>query len=159
LKNKFVLTFLESKFLTEDFNRFTLSFPNNNFKKYNLFVYNLNKHWMLLVVNFIEKKFFFYDSMKHLSKEIDNMIKPLKEFLKIRYFHFFKKDMDFNYEIIKKDCPQQKDCNNCGLYLIFFIENIIAFKEFDNLPEIKNEELINKRKEILKNILYIKNNN
>ncbi|XP_011504795.1 PREDICTED: sentrin-specific protease 8-like [Ceratosolen solmsi marchali] len=72
-------------------------------------------HWSLLVFSKVEKSCFHYDSSRGLNTSI---AKDLSK----KIMHYLLGNSDGNF--IEIDCPQQDNSYDCGLFVLYFADNI-----------------------------------
>ena len=113
-----------------------------------------NSHWILAVVDNEKNKNSTYDSMKNKNHP---QIKELNEAITrvINYDKEYDEPPEKPYKIIDvNDCPEQKDCNSCGIFVYKNIESqIFNMGRYnysqDNINDIRAElkkKIINKMK-------------
>ncbi len=87
-----------------------------------------NIHWIMVDVNLLKKKIFFYDSYKYSSLKnfvFKNLIKIFSEYINLKEYEFDK------WVYINCDCPKQNNYYDCGVFMCMFIDYISKDRKFD----------------------------
>lgn len=85
----------------------------DDYEETNLEDANNGDHWMLCVLCLLNNKLYIYDSMADDDEENDKLLQELVKRLKLCKFN-----NGSPIEIIKMNCDQQDNSDDCGVYLI-----------------------------------------
>jgi hypothetical protein len=137
-------------------NLFSVSFFDNCFKVF--WPINMNNtHWALMMMDFIEKKCSYYDSIQSFAdKYCNNIFFPCcKQFLKCHAEHHHGDDQnhykenEWKFEVVI-NCPQQNDSFSCGVACIL---NADYLSDGLDLNYLKSNDFLYYRKRYVIHIL------
>lgn len=107
-------------------------------------------HWSLMLLDVKQKMFYYFDSLNNINFEYARiLLEKLKPFMKDAR----------NSSIVKVVTPQQKNGNDCGIYMMLVTDIVIpklignhfsiTVKDFENIfPAIEESDVINKRAQL-----------
>lgn len=125
-------------------------FKNNSSFTHLLVPCNTGGHWVLLVVDFIEKKFIYFDSYWDYSLGVrDDVIDNVERFLKEHWEKTMEKGNNFPFfkrKIPLGKIPHQKDhSSNCGPFVCMFgrwiMLHSVLDKDNENDPFLKCKQI------------------
>lgn len=92
-----------------------------------LIPFNIGFHWSLIKINPRNFSIFYYDSLNEVSKSIVEPI--LNLFINIHKRN--NKSNDIKWTLSTVSCPKQENSNDCGVFLLRYMENISQNKQFN----------------------------
>ncbi len=92
-----------------------------------LFPFNIGYHWSLIQINLQNLSILYYDSLKSVSKCI---IEPILNLFKNIHKKNDQTD-DINWTISTVSCPKQENTNDCGVFVLRYMENISQNTQFN----------------------------
>lgn len=99
-----------------------------------LIPFNTDCHWSLIQVNIQTNTIYYYDSLRSIC---ENLIEPLVKLfsnIKNKYNSFRLVDNE-DWTIKTIPCPKQKNNNDCGVFVLRFMESISMNKPFNFCQE------------------------
>lgn len=109
---------------------------------------HLGVHWCLSVINFVDKRFEYYDSMGSPNK---TALKAMRNYLIQEYKDKKKQQFDLTgwSDYMPRDIPQQQNGYDCGVFMCRYADCISQNKPFN----FKQKDMITIRKRMILDIL------
>lgn len=91
-----------------------------------------NRHWVLIYVDLKLFKISYYDSLLYRYKRA-YLKEIVKEYISKVYYYIHCKYIEFQqkWKILFKDCPQQNNLYDCGVFICKYVEYLSMDKKFD----------------------------
>lgn len=99
-----------------------------------------NRHWVLIYVDLKLFTIGYYDSLIHRYKRA-LLEQIVNEYISKIYYYIYCKYIEFRqkWKIFFRNCPQQKNLYDCGVFICKYVEYLSMDRRFDFTQEDMNK--------------------